>query len=360
MSANVDAPVSSDDSDPQRMVRQYLNCIGEFEALKAQYPTATSGNRSEVEDILARAGFLNPKLDAARKELARLGPILSRLAASHDCNGGILSLMNPDIQAERVHVRDEALRVADALIRKAATVGKDRADSDAELRSEGVILIADQVVRLVSALRAKTVPKEVFLRSGATEEQRNRAQGLCGRWLDETCKLQDEALYRCDELLAFGGPGMGSQIREWMKRCETSHGQEHDPGDDALLASVIEEVQAIARLARLTPSRLDRGGPIVEPVPQAPAIGIPGGSGIDTNGKGRRGRLRRKDSEAKRAGMLAKVRQHLTLKDDPKLLASEFGVSESTARRWLNAEEQRYLDSRAANADPDEARPNDD
>lgn len=68
----------------------------------------------------------------------------------------------------------------------------------------------------------------------------------------------------------------------------------------------------------------------------------------------KRGRLSKAESDAKRAYMLAKIRMHATLKDDPAELANIVGVSETTVRRWLDEEEQKYLDSRAANPDPDE------
>jgi hypothetical protein len=65
-----------------------------------------------------------------------------------------------------------------------------------------------------------------------------------------------------------------------------------------------------------------------------------------------RGRLNKDDSKAKRASLLATIRQHPSLKDDPAKLGGMVGVSESTARRWLNDEEKKYRESRAANPEP--------
>ena len=62
----------------------------------------------------------------------------------------------------------------------------------------------------------------------------------------------------------------------------------------------------------------------------------------------RRGRLPKEESDAKRAQMLATLRQHCSLKDDICRLADMVGVSESTARRWLEEEEQKYRESKAA------------
>jgi hypothetical protein len=84
----------------------------------------------------------------------------------------------------------------------------------------------------------------------ASAQQKRRAQALFDDWFQELGELTDEALGHCDVLLAFGGPGIGTGMREWVKRCGTTHGREHDLYDDALLATVIEESQAIARFVR--------------------------------------------------------------------------------------------------------------
>jgi hypothetical protein len=70
--------------------------------------------------------------------------------------------------------------------------------------------------------------------------------------------------------------------------------------------------------------------------------------------KRKRGRMVKDESEAKRAQMLATIRQHPTLIDDPVKLAGDVGVSESTARRWLEEEREKYRQSKAANPERDE------
>ncbi|MBV8781094.1 MAG: hypothetical protein JO353_06825 [Phycisphaerae bacterium] len=45
--------------------------------------------------------------------------------------------------------------------------------------------------------------------------------------------------------------------------------------------------------------------------------------------------------------MLATIRQHPSLKDDPDQLAGMINVSESTVRRWLADEESKYRESKA-------------
>ena len=67
-----------------------------------------------------------------------------------------------------------------------------------------------------------------------------------------------------------------------------------------------------------------------------------------------RGRLSRNESGSKRTLLLATIRQHPSLKDDPKQLASIVRVSESTVRRWLKQEENKYAASRVARPDEDE------
>jgi hypothetical protein len=79
----------------------------------------------------------------------------------------------------------------------------------------------------------------------------------------------------------------------------------------------------------------------------------PAGGGAESAEQQRRhcGRLPKADSEAKRADLLANIRQHPTLKDDPAALANMVDVSESTVRRWIKAEEAKYLASKPANPD---------
>ncbi len=80
----------------------------------------------------------------------------------------------------------------------------------------------------------------------------------------------------------------------------------------------------------------------------------PSETALDPNATKRRGRLPKGESAAKRAEMLATLSQHPTLKDDVAKLANMVGVSESTARRWLEEEEERYRQSRAAHPEPPE------
>jgi hypothetical protein len=68
----------------------------------------------------------------------------------------------------------------------------------------------------------------------------------------------------------------------------------------------------------------------------------------------RGGRLRKDDSDAKRVLMLATLRAHPSLRDAPGTLGNMVGVSESTARRWLEDEERKYRESKAANPEPAE------
>lgn len=63
---------------------------------------------------------------------------------------------------------------------------------------------------------------------------------------------------------------------------------------------------------------------------------------------GRRGRLTKAESEAKRAKLMATVGQYPAMKDDIKKLVKEVGVSDSQIRRWLDEAEQKYRASAAA------------
>ena len=69
-------------------------------------------------------------------------------------------------------------------------------------------------------------------------------------------------------------------------------------------------------------------------------------------GSGRRGlgRMPKDESEAKRAALLATIREHSTLKYDYAALAHQVGISKATARRWVNEEDGEYQKSRVAGA----------
>ena len=57
---------------------------------------------------------------------------------------------------------------------------------------------------------------------------------------------------------------------------------------------------------------------------------------------GRRGRLPKAESELLETSMLAHLREHPTLADDPERLATLVGVSASTARRLIESEREKY------------------
>jgi hypothetical protein len=67
----------------------------------------------------------------------------------------------------------------------------------------------------------------------------------------------------------------------------------------------------------------------------------------------RRGRLQKDEGEAKRAQFLATIHEHPSLKDDMARLAEIVGISESTARRWLEEELSKYRNQRDARRDTD-------
>jgi hypothetical protein len=67
--------------------------------------------------------------------------------------------------------------------------------------------------------------------------------------------------------------------------------------------------------------------------------------------KRRAGRLPKAESEGKRMDMLARLRTHPSLKDEPAALANMVHVSAKTVRRWLDEEEAKYRESKAAQPD---------
>jgi hypothetical protein len=84
------------------------------------------------------------------------------------------------------------------------------------------------------------------------------------------------------------------------------------------------------------------------PKPPKKAISDDGGkSGGKSEAVGkvtRRGRMPKAESEARRAAMQAKLTKYPAMKDDIPALASEAGVSERQARRWVNNWENRELE----------------
>jgi DNA-binding transcriptional regulator YiaG len=56
----------------------------------------------------------------------------------------------------------------------------------------------------------------------------------------------------------------------------------------------------------------------------------------------RRGRLPKGERAILRAQFLATIREHPTMVDSPGVLASSLGMSESTVRRWVSEEMEKY------------------
>lgn len=83
--------------------------------------------------------------------------------------------------------------------------------------------------------------------------------------------LADQSVDHCETILGLIGPGMGTGIREFVKRHTTPHGLEHDPFDDDLLSTVIEEAQAIARHAPTIKNELPNWLDESEGIPARPA-----------------------------------------------------------------------------------------
>lgn len=59
---------------------------------------------------------------------------------------------------------------------------------------------------------------------------------------------------------------------------------------------------------------------------------------------GRRGRLPKTESDLLKTNMLAHLREHPTLADDPARLATLVGVSEPTARRFIESERMKFAE----------------
>lgn len=64
--------------------------------------------------------------------------------------------------------------------------------------------------------------------------------------------------------------------------------------------------------------------------------------GATEPGKARRGRLPKGEQAILKAQFMATIREHPTMVDSPGVLASSLRMSESTVRRWINEEREKY------------------
>jgi hypothetical protein len=64
--------------------------------------------------------------------------------------------------------------------------------------------------------------------------------------------------------------------------------------------------------------------------------------GATEPGKARRGRLPKGEQAILKAQFMATIREHPTMVDSPGVLASSLRMSESTVRRWINKEREKY------------------
>jgi len=67
---------------------------------------------------------------------------------------------------------------------------------------------------------------------------------------------------------------------------------------------------------------------------------------VVTKPTGRRGRLPKAESQLLETNMMARLREHPTLMDDPEQLATLTGVSPSTARRLIDSEREKFSELR--------------
>jgi hypothetical protein len=133
-----------------------------------------------------------------------------------------------------------------------------------------------------------------------------------------------------------------------------------DEGWDCLITEarrVAELAEAAAEAQGDPPAAPDAAQPVVELVDeeaQQAQGDAPAAPAVATEGRKAGGRLPKDVSEAKRATMMAIVRQHPTLADDPAKLAEMVGVGESTVRRWLDDMQQQYQNCKAARVGPED------
>lgn len=132
------------------------------------------------------------------------------------------------------------------------------------------------------------------------------------------------------------------------------HGRLYPPGDEPGI--VREDVRVIpaGQIEGWRAAWQQRlgGADAVPPQPPAARLEVPQPTQLPP--PSRKGRLPKEESAARRATMLATLRQHPSYRDDIPKLAAACGVKSPTVTRWLEEETQKYLASRAANAPPPE------
>ena len=109
-------------------------------------------------------------------------------------------------------------------------------------------VVADEIIRIAADVRVLYATMPSLGRKSDSEEVQQRNKQSHAKHFQDLIDTPDFLVYLCESLLEVVGRGHGTAIRELVKRHTTAHGQGYNPFDDDLLATVIEEAQAIRQV----------------------------------------------------------------------------------------------------------------
>jgi hypothetical protein len=116
--------------------------------------------------------------------------------------------------------------------------------------SNDIFESSTEVISIVAWILANPLPPGALAKVSDTAAVKKKAAKLMKEWFEHLTAASDEAIHHCELLLEFAGPGIGTAMREWIKRLTTNHGREHNPHDKELLTEVVKEAMAISSLSR--------------------------------------------------------------------------------------------------------------
>jgi hypothetical protein len=116
--------------------------------------------------------------------------------------------------------------------------------------SANIFKSSTEIISIVDRILANPLRPGALAKASDTAAVLERTAKLAKEWFEQQTDACDSAIYHCEVLLKYAGPGIGTAMREWIKRLTTNHGREHDPLDKELLADVVKEAKAVNNLTR--------------------------------------------------------------------------------------------------------------
>ena len=202
-------------------------------------PAVEITSRAEAEHyILILRGWAFPRTDPMQEPGMFQGP-----------NDPAIKRFVDAIEASRPATVADIAKIAAKQSGAANPDGKP-ADSAIGSGSDDIFESSTEVISIAAWILANPLPPAARAKVSDTAAVKERAAKLTKEWFEKLTNASDMAIYHCELLLEYAGPGIGTAMREWIKRLSTNHGREHDPYDKELLTEVVEEAKAISSLSR--------------------------------------------------------------------------------------------------------------